>query len=133
MARRRHTAGTYIVIGAAVALHAYEYSLSVGDASFALKLMAWQLMPYAICLAVLMVSAAPLPLLLAAAAALCGDLFALYTVFLQPGGSSTTPLLLLSMPVCNAIAAIAVWIVGSLALRKRVAAGPADRASGGTS
>jgi hypothetical protein len=104
----------FLVVGGAVALHAYEALLRTGgDPSLAFFL--WPLAPYVLCLVVAAVSASWIPPLAGAITALLFDLNAHNAVFVHPT-SSTAGLALLFVPLWNLLvfsplAMLAAWFI----------------------
>ena len=107
----------YTVVGAAIALHAYEQCVKSADPSFGWLI--WSLIPYALCLFVLSRSASSIPAALGVSVALAFDFLAHYEVFVSPT-SSTAALALLFGPLWNMLlfsplTMLAAW----LAVRRR--------------
>ena len=94
----------------AVGLHLHEH-VALSDNGFSLGFFLWAVMPYALCVAGLAMSWNPLSVGFAATVALAFDLLAHYSVFIHPT-SSTAPLILLFMPLYNAV----VWIPAAMLL-----------------
>jgi hypothetical protein len=94
----------------AVGLHLYEH-VALSDNGFSPGFFLWSLLPYAACIAGLAAGWNPLSLAFAASVALAFDLLAHDGVFIHPT-SSTAPLILLFMPICNAV----LWIPATLLL-----------------
>ncbi|HKW54867.1 MAG TPA: hypothetical protein VJO12_14335 [Stellaceae bacterium] len=94
----------------AISLHLYEH-VALSDNGFSPGFFLWSLLPYAVCIFGLALSWNPLSLAFAASVALAFDLLAHYSVFIHPT-SSTAPLILLFMPIYNAV----LWIPAAMLL-----------------
>ena len=94
----------------AVALHFYEH-VALSDNGFSLGFFLWAVMPYGLCVAGLAMSWNPLSVGFAATVALAFDLLAHHSVFIHPT-NSTAPLILLFMPLYNAV----LWIPAAMLL-----------------
>ena len=95
-------------IALGVALHLYEHAALSGN-GFSPGFFLWSLLPYALCAAGLAMAWNPRSV--AAAVALAFDLLAHYSVFVHPT-SSTTALVLLFMPIYNAV----LWVPAAMLL-----------------
>jgi hypothetical protein len=107
----------YVVVALAVALHAYEQLAKSSDPSFGWFL--WAMIPYAVCMLVVLVSKSAIPGALGVSIALVFDLIAHYEVFVSPMGS-TAALALVFVPLWSAlIFAPAAMLIAWLAIRRR--------------
>ncbi len=113
-------AGLLLLAGAV--LHGYENLVlsTYPDAWFYL----WSLLPYVVCLIVLVLAKNPIPTIAAASVALAIDGLAHYEVFINPKGS-TAALVLLFAPLWNTIIFVpATMLVTRLVVRRRNAHAP---------
>ena len=94
----------------AVGLHLYEHA-ALSDNGFSPGFFLWSLLPYAVCVAGLAMRWNPMSLAFAASVALAFDLLAHYSAFIHPT-SSTAPLILLFMPIYDAV----LWIPAAMLL-----------------
>jgi hypothetical protein len=95
-----------------IGLHLYEHA-ALSDNGFSPGFFLWAAMPYGLCMAGLALRRQPLAIGFAATLALAADLVAHYSVFFHPT-SSTAPLILLFMPLYNAL----LWIPAGLLLER---------------
>jgi hypothetical protein len=93
-----------------IGLHLYEHA-ALSDNGFSPAFFLWSVLPYAVCIAGLTMAWNPLSIGFAASVALAFDLLAHYSVFIHPT-SSTAPLVLLFMPIYNAV----LWIPAAMLL-----------------
>lgn len=106
------------VIAIAAALHAYEQLAKSSAPS--VDWFLWSMLPYALCLIVLVRSRSGIPAALGAGVGLALDLYAHYAVFVHPT-SSTAALALIFVPLWSAlIFAPAAMLVAWLFVRRRV-------------
>ncbi len=91
-----------VPVTAGVLLHSYELfkAMGTGNNSFAIGLLAWSALPYAVALALAGLRVRPSRAAGFAWASLVGSLYMHYVVFVQPTGS-TAALGLLFMPLWN--------------------------------
>lgn len=105
-------------VAIAAALHVYEQLAKSSAPSVGWFL--WSMLPYALCLIVLLRSRSGVPAALGAGVALALDLFAHYDVFVHPTGS-TAALALIFVPLWSAlIFAPVAMLVAWLFVRRRV-------------
>jgi hypothetical protein len=104
------------VVAAGVALHAWHAAGASG--AFALGLLAWSLVPYAVCVVVGLVPALRRAALVGAIVVLAADAYAHYTVFVAPA-SSTAALALLFAPLWNALVLAPAAMLATWALARR--------------
>jgi hypothetical protein len=105
----------------AIGLHLYEH-LALSDNGFSPGFLLWSLLPYGVCVAGLAAGLHPASLAFAASVALAFDLLAHYGVFIHPT-SSTAPLILLFMPIYNAVLWVPAAMLVAHLVRRRLAAG----------
>jgi hypothetical protein len=105
------------VVAVAAALHAYE-ELAKSSAP-SLGWFVWSMVPYGVCLIVLLRAKSGIPGAFGSSIALALDLIAHYNVFVNPK-SSTAALALLFVPLWSALVfAPAAMVVTWLAIRRR--------------
>ncbi|HEX6831893.1 MAG TPA: hypothetical protein VF132_00050 [Rudaea sp.] len=118
---------TLVLMGAAVALHAYEQLAKSAEPSPIWFL--WSMFPYSVCLLILLSCDSALPAAFGTAAALIFDFFGYHTVFVAPK-ASTSAIAFLFLPLWSAfvitpVVMFVVWLAVRWYTRRTRTAEPA--------